>query len=404
MQRWPAVPKPPNSAPSTARSTSASSITTIGFLPPSSRHGDCRWRPQSPPISRADRARAGEADLVDQALLQRGLQAREGVRRPRPARRSGRRRARRPRGRASPSASPSAALYSAGFQTTALPHRIAGTRYQAGTATGKLPAVMIAATPTGMRKVKSCLFGHLRRHGLPVQPAALAEEEVARVDDLLDLAQRLRIRLADLARDEPRQRLLVGLDEPADLRDHAPARRRRHGGPLLLRGARGTRGVDERRRVAEQRPRRRPRRCWRGSWRSACRRERQSAPRHRSREATLSAPSAPEAGSEAMEDMGQHGSWPAPVFRYGELHRDGASAALSASSAGDVDRIGAAQDGGVDRDEVAEQDQRDEPLDRRRRRAPRRAAPAKRRRPRRSAVSSARSALRGCAPGSSSDT
>ena len=41
---------PPNSAPSTARSRSASSITTIGFLPPSSRHGDCRWRPHSSPI------------------------------------------------------------------------------------------------------------------------------------------------------------------------------------------------------------------------------------------------------------------------------------------------------------------------------------------------------------------
>ena len=56
-------------------------------------------------------------------------------------------------------ASPSAGAYSAGFQTTALPHRIAGTRYQDGTATGKLPAVMIAATPTGLRKVKSCLSG-----------------------------------------------------------------------------------------------------------------------------------------------------------------------------------------------------------------------------------------------------
>ena len=52
-----------------------------------------------------------------------------------------------------------AALYSAGFHTTALPHRIAGTRYQDGTAPGKLPAVMIAATPTGTRKVKSCLSG-----------------------------------------------------------------------------------------------------------------------------------------------------------------------------------------------------------------------------------------------------
>ena len=56
-------------------------------------------------------------------------------------------------------ASPSADAYSAGFHTTALPHRIAGTRYQLGTATGKLPAVMIAATPTGLRNVKSCLLG-----------------------------------------------------------------------------------------------------------------------------------------------------------------------------------------------------------------------------------------------------
>ena len=52
-----------------------------------------------------------------------------------------------------------AAAYSAGFHTAALPHRIAGTRYHEGTAPGKLPAVMIAATPTGMRKVKSCLSG-----------------------------------------------------------------------------------------------------------------------------------------------------------------------------------------------------------------------------------------------------
>ncbi len=57
------------------------------------------------------------------------------------------------------SASPSAGAYSAGFHTTVLPHSSAGTRYQDGTATGKLPAVMIAATPTGTRKVKSCLSG-----------------------------------------------------------------------------------------------------------------------------------------------------------------------------------------------------------------------------------------------------
>ncbi len=52
-----------------------------------------------------------------------------------------------------------AAAYSAGFQTTALPVSSAGTRYHDGTATGKLPAVTTATTPTGFRKVKADLSG-----------------------------------------------------------------------------------------------------------------------------------------------------------------------------------------------------------------------------------------------------
>src|SRR5512132_625550 len=42
VHRCPAVPKPENSAPSTASLRSALGVTTIGFLPPSSRHGLCR--------------------------------------------------------------------------------------------------------------------------------------------------------------------------------------------------------------------------------------------------------------------------------------------------------------------------------------------------------------------------
>ena len=83
------------------------------------------------------------------------------------------------------------------------------------------------------------LVRHLRRDRLPVQAPALADEEVARVDDLLDLAERLAVGLADLARDEPGERLLVGLDQSADLRDHAPAGGGRHGGPGALAGAGG---------------------------------------------------------------------------------------------------------------------------------------------------------------------
>ena len=52
-----------------------------------------------------------------------------------------------------------AAAYSAGFHTTALPVSSAGTRYQDGTATGKLPAVITVTTPTGLRKVNNCLSG-----------------------------------------------------------------------------------------------------------------------------------------------------------------------------------------------------------------------------------------------------
>src|SRR4051812_18203130 len=158
VQRWPAVPKPPNSAPSTASGTFASSITTIGFLPPSSRHGDCRWRPQSSPtfeptalepVKPTLSTRPSSSDCsrplnVSSPLACTRFRTPAGTP---PARNS------------LASASPSAAAYSAGFQTTAFPHRIAGTRYQAGTATGKLPAVMIAATPTGMRNVNSCLSG-----------------------------------------------------------------------------------------------------------------------------------------------------------------------------------------------------------------------------------------------------
>ncbi len=59
----------------------------------------------------------------------------------------------------SASARAAPAAYSAGFHTTALPHSSAGTMYQEGTATGKLPAVITTATPTGTRKVNSCLSG-----------------------------------------------------------------------------------------------------------------------------------------------------------------------------------------------------------------------------------------------------
>src|SRR5215217_2614969 len=158
VQRWPAVPNPPNRAPSTASAMSASSMITIGFLPPSSRHGDWRWRPHSAPISaptadepvkptlstsRCSSARWSPADVCSPSAWTR-FSTPLGTP---------------PAWKISVIAEAIPALYSAGFQTTALPHRIAGTRYHEGTAPGKLPAVMMVATPTGTRNVKSCLSG-----------------------------------------------------------------------------------------------------------------------------------------------------------------------------------------------------------------------------------------------------
>jgi hypothetical protein len=110
---------------------------------------------------------------------------------------------------------------------------------------------------------EQALVRHLGRHGLAVQAAALTKEEVAGVDDFPHLAERLGIRLADLLRDQPRQGLGVGLDEPADGGDHPAAHRRGNPCPLPLRGSGRTAGAREHVRAGEHDRRdglRRPRR------------------------------------------------------------------------------------------------------------------------------------------------
>lgn len=190
----------------------------------------------------ADRAGTGEADLVDRARLQGGLQALEG-------------------------------RLAIGVDEVEHAARHAGAPRQLGDRAGGgrgvlggLPHHGVAAqqrrddVPGGHRdrevargdhrgdpdrdpEGEQLLVGHLRRHGLPVEPAPLAEEEVAGVDDLLDLAQRLGVGLADLAGHQLGQRLLVRLDQPSQARDHAAAHRGGHLGPLAL-GALGVLGGD----------------------------------------------------------------------------------------------------------------------------------------------------------------
>ena len=235
-------------------------MTTSGFLPPSSRHGDCRWRPHSSPIARPDRARAGEADLVDELAVERLLEPGEGLRAVGEHEVQDAVGQRRRGGRAPRSPAPIAGVYSAGFQTTALPHSSAGTRYQRRHRDREVARGDDRRDADRDAEREELLVGHLARHRLAVEAPALAEEEVAGVDDLLHLAERLRVGLADLARDEAGERLLVLLDQAADLLDRAAADRRRHRGPLALGLARGLAGGDEGRRVAEaDAPRRRPR-------------------------------------------------------------------------------------------------------------------------------------------------
>ena len=90
---------------------------------------------------------------------------------------------------------------------------------------------MIADHADRVAEREQRLVRHLARHGLAVEPATFAEEEVAGVDDLAHLAERLGVRLADLAGDQSGERLGVGLDDPADVRDRAAPDRRGHVGP-----------------------------------------------------------------------------------------------------------------------------------------------------------------------------
>src|SRR5205823_3088154 len=70
--------------------------------------------------------------------------------------------------------------------------------------------------------------------------------------DLLHLAERLGVGLADLARDEPRERLLVVFHKPADLLDRTAADWRGHVRPGLLGLARRAAGGHEGGGVAEE--------------------------------------------------------------------------------------------------------------------------------------------------------
>ena len=124
--------------------------------------------------------------------------------------------------------------------------------YQLGTATGEVPRRHDGGHPHRRAEREQLLVDHLAGHRLPVEAPPLREEEVAGVDDLLHLAARLPQWLADLARDQPGERLGVLLDEPPELLDRATAHRSRGSSPAGLCLARDTTAVEERVGVTER--------------------------------------------------------------------------------------------------------------------------------------------------------
>ncbi len=220
-------------------------MTTIGFLPPSSRHGVCRWRPQSSPMRRptavepvnptfctspSSRARSSPAYVVGPSAI---TVTRTSLGTP-------------PAWNRAVSAVAIAGDTSPGFHTTLLPaqqrrHEVPGR--DGGREVGRGDDERGA---DGHAVREQLLGRQLARHGLPVEPSPLAEEEVAGVDHLLHLAERLGVGLADLAGHERGEHLLVRLDEAPDRGDDATAGRRRDV---------ATTPADRRRRAAP------PRRC-----------------------------------------------------------------------------------------------------------------------------------------------
>src|SRR6266567_1412335 len=214
VQRCPAVPKPENSAPCTASSMSALGVTTIGFLPPSSRHGLCRWRPASSPM------RAPTVVDPVNPILSIVPACSPSSRPPKASSPSAKTMLSTPSGRpaawiSSNSAMAEAAAYSACYQRR---DEIPGRHRD-----GEIPRRQHRDRPHRHPEREELLVRHLAGDRLAIQAPALAEEEVAGVDDLLNLAKRLRVGLTELTGYQAGQGLLVGLDDAADRARRAAA-------------------------------------------------------------------------------------------------------------------------------------------------------------------------------------
>ena len=155
VHRWPVVPKAPHSTPSSARSKSASSITSIAFLPPISSDSRLCIRPQVAPMIAPVSVEPVKEITVIAGCSTIALPTTE----PSPCTSctaSGGSPASR---RISTSRWAVCGTSSAGLKITAFPHSSAGNIFQVGIASGKLNGVMSPARPIGRRK----LIAHLWR-------------------------------------------------------------------------------------------------------------------------------------------------------------------------------------------------------------------------------------------------
>ena len=137
----------------------------------------------------------------------------------------------RPRPAARRQASAVSGVISDGFQTTVSPHTRASAVFHDQTATGKLKAEMTPTTPSGCQVSISRWPGRSEAMVRAVELAGQADREVADVDHLLDLAERLGVDLAGLDGDEVGQVVLVlasaarpALDQLAADAARAPSR------------------------------------------------------------------------------------------------------------------------------------------------------------------------------------
>ena len=230
MQRWPAVPAAENVMPRAASSRSADGATTAALLPPSSsstlpKRAATRGATAAPMRSEPVALSSATSGLSTSAWPASASATTSTLRF-----------AGAPQSAAARSSSAlHAGAVSAGHRRRLPDHGVAAHERDRGVprpdrrreVEGRDDADDAERVPGLHEPVP----GPLGRHRPPVELAREPDREVADVDHLLDLAERLGRDLAGLDRDELGERLLVLGEQDAEALDDRAAHRRGHGAP-----------------------------------------------------------------------------------------------------------------------------------------------------------------------------